>query len=64
MYTFFGFNKSYILVRIERKYDFLVQIMENLLFILLIYSWSPCYNDVRIVGRWCNNFYIEAKDTL
>ena len=63
VYQLFWDNKSYILVRMERKNVFLVQIMEKLLLILLN-NRSPYPNGVRIVGMWCSIPYTESKEAL
>ena len=65
MYHLSWVNKSCMLVTMERKYNFLVQIMEKLL-LLLLHGRYLYPNDVRIVGRWCcvsNTLHRGQRDT-
>ena len=31
---------------------------------ILLLGWPPCFDGMRIVGRWCFTPCIEAKETL
>ena len=63
MYHLFWVNKYYLLVIMERKNAFLVQIMEKLL-LLLPKNRCPCHNVMCVAERWCPPLYSEAKKAL
>ena len=62
--TYLGLISLIFWLEWKEKYDFMVQIMENILLLILLHDRCPCPAGVHIVGWWCPTLCIEAKDTL